>query len=61
MVEFQTIIPDFTSCPHCFGTASGHDSIVEDFGLRNMGNGITRVQSWCKKCRNESNRMVSAQ
>jgi hypothetical protein len=61
MVEFQTTIPDFTSCPHCLGTASGQDSIVEDFGLRNMGNGITRVQSWCKKCRNESNRVVSAQ
>ena len=55
MVAYQTI-KDSTSCPHCEKTALGIDSIVRDFGLRNMSDGVTRVQSWCKDCRNESNR-----
>ncbi len=45
---------DSTLCPHCFKTAIGLDSIIKDFGLRNMDDGVTRVQSWCKDCRNES-------
>ena len=45
---------DSTLCPHCSKTAIGIDSIIEDFGLRNMSDGVTRVQSWCKDCRNES-------
>jgi len=48
------------SCPQCPTTASGIDAIVRYFGLRNMGDGTTRVQSWCKQCRNETNKAVSA-
>jgi len=59
MVAYQTI-KDSTSCPHCEKTANGYDSIIRNFGLRNMGDGATRVQSWCKVCRNESNRTGAA-
>jgi len=50
------MIKDSTSCPRpdCPATATGYDAIIRDFGLRNMGDGTTRVQSWCRKCRKES-------
>jgi len=56
MVAYQPTIKDFTSCPRpqCPTTATGYDAIIRDFGLRNMGDGTTRVQSWCRKCRKES-------
>ena len=50
---------DSTLCPHCSKTATGIDSIIKDFGLRNMDDGVTRVQSWCKDCRNESREEVA--
>ena len=42
---------DSTSCPNCSKVAGSHNEIICDFGLRNMGNGTIRVQSWCKECR----------
>jgi hypothetical protein len=48
------IIVDSTTCPNCKLFANGFDSIFINFGLRNMGNGSVRVQSWCKNCRNYS-------
>jgi len=54
MVAFEVIIKDPTSCPHCLKTAVGYDSIIQDFGLRNMDDGTTIVQSWCRDCRKES-------
>lgn len=61
MVAYQvmgkTIIKNPTSCPHCLRTADGYDSIIKDFGLRNMDDGTTRVQSWCRDCRKESRRV----
>ena len=60
MVADQSSIQDSTSCPHCPAIATGYDSIIRDFGLRNMGDGTTRVQSWCKKCRNELHKGVVA-
>ena len=33
-------------CPHC-----GERKPIEDFGLRDMGDGNIRNQSWCKDCR----------
>jgi len=57
---FENIsVMDSTLCPHCFKTAVGLDSILKDFGLRNMSDGVTRVQSWCKDCRNESREVVA--
>jgi hypothetical protein len=46
------VIKDPTFCPNCGIDASGFSEISEKFGLRNMSDGITRVQSWCKDCRN---------
>lgn len=57
MVEYQTIKDD-TSCPHCNTFVNGLDQTLQYFGLRNMGDGTTRVQSWCKKCRNQSRKEV---
>jgi len=54
MVAMQTI-RDSTVCPHCQKSAIGYDSIIRDFGLRNMDDGVTRVQSWCRECRSDSN------
>jgi len=54
MVDFvneKFIIKDPTACPNCQKTAMGYDSIVQNFGLRSMSDGIIRVQSWCKECR----------
>jgi hypothetical protein len=42
---------DTAYCPHCDKIAEGTD-IINKFGLRRMGNGVLRVQSWCKSCRN---------
>jgi hypothetical protein len=52
------VISDQTSCPNCKLTVNGFDSIFINFGLRNMGNGSVRVQSWCKSCRNYSRRNI---
>jgi len=52
-------ISEQTSCPHCNASANGIDQVLEYFGLRNMGDGTIRVQSWCKKCRNESREVIT--
>jgi len=44
---------DTACCPHCNEIAQGAE-IINKFGLRRMGNGILRVQSWCKSCRNST-------
>ena len=36
----------YRQCPHCKRLLS-----LKKFGLRLMGNGIVRNQSWCKDCR----------
>lgn len=59
MVTYQ-FIKDSTSCPSCQKVAVGYDSIIADFGLRNMDDGITRVQSWCRNCRKASTGVVAA-
>jgi hypothetical protein len=45
---------DSTTCPNCTKMAVSYDEILCDFGLRNMGDGTIRVQSWCKECRKNS-------
>lgn len=55
------ITAEQTSCPHCNASADGFAQVQQIFGLRNMGDGTIRVQSWCKRCRNESRKEVMAQ
>ena len=50
------VMQDPTSCPDCELAASGLHDILTNFGLRNMGDGTVRVQSWCRNCRNYSRR-----
>ncbi|AFS80041.1 hypothetical protein NKOR_00615 [Candidatus Nitrosopumilus koreensis AR1] len=50
------VIQDPTSCPNCGLGGEGLQEILSKFGLRNMGNGTVRVQSWCRNCRNYSRR-----
>jgi len=50
------LIKDPTSCPNCGVTADGMIPIVKNFGLRNKGDGVVKVQSWCRDCRNKSRR-----
>lgn len=42
---------EYAECPNCGKTAHGEDEIEELFGYRNMGDGRTIPQSWCRKCR----------
>lgn len=49
---------EYTSCPNCTKTATSYDEIIRNFGLRNMGDGTIRVQSWCKECRNHSKGVI---
>jgi len=40
------------TCPKCGKvTANTYQELEEKFGLRNMGNGEFRNQSWCRECR----------
>jgi len=50
------VIEDPTSCPNCGFDAGGLKDILNNFGLRNMGDRTVRVQSWCRNCRNYSRR-----
>ncbi|WP_101009320.1 hemagglutinin [Nitrosotalea sinensis] len=52
----KEVLKDPTSCPHCGTGTSGRSAIQSIFGLRSMGDGTVRVQSWCKKCRKNSSR-----
>jgi ribosomal protein S8 len=52
------IVQDPASCPNCELTLGGLQEILTNFGLRNMGDGTVRVQSWCRKCRNYSSRGI---
>jgi hypothetical protein len=38
-------------CPKCGKIAEGKEKIQELFGYREMRDGKTRTQSWCKECR----------
>ncbi len=42
---------EYAECPNCGKTAHGEDEIEELFGYRNMGDGRTIPQSWCRDCR----------
>ena len=42
---------EYAECPNCGKTAHGEDEIEEEFGYRNMGDGRTIPQSWCRDCR----------
>ena len=50
---------DSALCPHCFKNAIGIEATIKFFGLRNMSDGVTRVQSWCKDCRNQSHKVIA--
>jgi hypothetical protein len=39
------------TCPHC----GRHGQVAKTFGVRDMGNGTVRVQSWCRDCRRDPN------
>lgn len=48
-------MPDLTKarcpCRGCHAVATNAEEVEELFGLRNMGDGTVRVQSYCRKCR----------
>jgi len=54
----EFVIKDPTSCPKCNLCSNGLNSIFVNFGLRNMGDDTVRVQSWCRKCRDNSRRVM---
>lgn len=42
---------EYAECPCCGKQAHGEDEIEEIFGYRNMGDGRTIPQSYCRDCR----------
>jgi len=46
-------MPDLTQarCPCCSKVATNSELVEKLFGLRKMGNGVIRVQSYCRECR----------
>lgn len=38
-------------CPRCDRRAYSEKAVKNEFGYRTMGDGIVRVQSWCRQCR----------
>ena len=42
-----------TVCPNCKKEVNSYEAVESEFGYRNMGDGRTIVQSWCRKCRIE--------
>ena len=48
-------MPDLTKarcpCRGCSKSADNKEDVVRLFGLRNMGDGTIRVQSYCRECR----------
>ena len=48
--NFRIILP--WTCPNCKkSSASIISELIQNFGLRTMGNGTVRNQSWCRECR----------
>ena len=48
--QFKIILP--WRCPNCNKTRVDTQAELEEkFGLRKMGDGTVRNQSWCKRCR----------
>ena len=48
--NFRIILP--WKCPNCkMNSVSTISELIKNFGLRTMGNGTVRNQSWCKECR----------
>lgn len=45
------------TCPHCGMTGQ----VRKWFGIRNMGTGVLRPQSWCRDCRKDPNRKEAIQ
>lgn len=48
-------MPDLTQahcpCRGCHAIATNAEQVEQLFGLRNMGDGTVRVQSYCRECR----------
>lgn len=47
-------------CPHCFRRAYSEKAVDVEFGYRTMGDGVIRVQSWCRECRKDQLRAKPA-
>ena len=48
--NYRIILP--WECPNCkMNSASTISELIKNFGLRTMGNGTVRNQSWCRACR----------
>ena len=51
--QFKIILP--WRCPNCNKTrVNTRAELEKNFGLRKMGDGTVRNQSWCRRCRYES-------
>lgn len=46
------LLKSFSHCPNC----GKRGQVEKTFGVRNMGTGIIRAQSWCRDCRKDPRR-----
>lgn len=44
-------VPALATCPQCDKVAETPEQVEKRFGYRLMGDGVRRVQSWCRCCR----------
>ena len=48
--KIEIVSKEFSKCPKCGKISKSQKDIEKEFGFRNI-KGITKPQSWCRKCR----------
>ena len=51
-IKTKTFAEEYVRCPKCDKDAQSKQDIDKEFGFCNV-DGITKPQSWCRKCRKE--------
>lgn len=51
-------LPALATCPQCEAKAETEEQVEERFGYRTMEDGKVRVQSWCRSCRSQGEKVT---
>lgn len=59
VVPFEDdMLPALATCPQCEAKAETEEQVEELFGYRTMEDGKVRVQSWCRSCRSQGEKVT---
>ena len=59
VVPFEDdMLPALATCPQCDAKAETEEQVEERFGYRTMEDGKVRVQSWCRSCRSQGEKVT---